>query len=122
MFDVSGVNSSKPNRLFPGLPYHLRMKQFLTTVPRNLIDCFKGRRIVWHIVAILLTFILVMSGFDWSWFLATRNPALRSWMWPAVGIGGLLSLALPRHSRNSTSEFGFKFVFLQPDVNKWIAQ
>jgi len=29
---------------------------------------------------------LVLSGFDWRWFLATRNPALRSWMWPAVGI------------------------------------
>jgi membrane-associated phospholipid phosphatase len=71
------------------------MKQFLLTVPRNLIGCFQGRRIVWHVIAILLTFILVTSGFDWGYFLATRNPALRSWMWPAVGIGGLLPLALP---------------------------
>jgi membrane-associated phospholipid phosphatase len=71
------------------------MKQFLVTVPRNLIGCFKGRRIVWHVIAIVLTVILVMSGFDWRWFLATRNPVLRSWMWPAVGIGGLLPLALP---------------------------
>jgi membrane-associated phospholipid phosphatase len=73
----------------------LRMKQFFVTVPRNLIGCFQGRRIVWHVIAILLTFILVTSGFDWGYFLATRNPALRSWMWPAVGIGGLLPLALP---------------------------
>ena len=36
-----------------------------------------------------------MSGFDWRCFLATRNPALRSWMWPAVVIGVLLPLALP---------------------------
>jgi membrane-associated phospholipid phosphatase len=71
------------------------MKQFLVTLPRNLIGCFKGRRIVWHLIAIVLTFILVTSGFDWRYFLATRNPALRSWMWPAVGIGGLLPLALP---------------------------
>ena len=71
------------------------MKQFLLTLPRNLIGCFKGRMIVWQLIAILLTFILVMSGFDWRYFLATRNPALRSWMWPAVGIGGLLPLALP---------------------------
>jgi membrane-associated phospholipid phosphatase len=76
-------------------PGHLRMKQFLVTVPRNLIGCFKGRRIVWHISAILLTFILVTSGYDWSYFLATRNPALRSWMWPAVGLGALLPLILP---------------------------
>ena len=71
------------------------MKQFFVTVPRNLMGCFKGWRIVWHIVAILLTVILMLSGFDWRYFLATRNPALRSWMWPAVGIGGLLPLILP---------------------------
>jgi membrane-associated phospholipid phosphatase len=51
--------------------------------------------IIWHIIAILITFVLVMSGFDWRWFLATRNPALRSWMWPAVVIGMFLPLALP---------------------------
>jgi len=76
-------------------PSHLRMKQFLVTVPRNLMGCFKGRRIVWHIIAILLTFILVTSGFDWRYFLATRNPTLRSWLWPAVHIGGLLPIVLP---------------------------
>jgi membrane-associated phospholipid phosphatase len=76
-------------------PSHFRMKQFLVTAPRNLIGCFKGRRIIWHIIAILLTFILVTSGFDWRYFLATRNPALRSWMFSAVGLGALLPLALP---------------------------
>jgi membrane-associated phospholipid phosphatase len=76
-------------------PSHFRMKQFLVTAPRNLIGCFKGRRIVWHVIAILLTFALVTSGFDWRYFLATRNPTLRSWMFPAVVIGGLLPFALP---------------------------
>jgi membrane-associated phospholipid phosphatase len=71
------------------------MKQFLVTLPRNLIGCFTGWRLVWHVIAILLTFILVMSGFDWRYSLATRNPALRSWMFPAVVIGGLLPLYLP---------------------------
>ena|ERR1700690_3745940 len=71
------------------------MKQFLATLPYNLIGCFKGRRIVWHLIAILLTVILALSGFDWRYHLATRDPMLRSWMWPAVGIGGLLPLALP---------------------------
>jgi hypothetical protein len=71
------------------------MKEFFTTLPRNLIGCFRGRRIIWHVIAIVMTFILVMSGFDWRYFLATRNPALRSWMWPAVVIGMVLPLALP---------------------------
>ena len=95
MLNVTGINFPRPNRFSPGFPYLLHMKQFFVTGPRNLIGCFKGRRIVWHVIAILLTFILVLSGFDWRYFLDTRNPALRSWMWPAVGIGGLLPLTLP---------------------------
>jgi membrane-associated phospholipid phosphatase len=71
------------------------MRQFLMTLPRNLVGCFKGRSIVWHIIAIVLTFILVTSGFDWRYFLATRNPTLRSWMFPAVLLGMMLPLALP---------------------------
>ena len=71
------------------------MKRFLVTLPRNLIGCFEGWKLIWHLFAILLTFILVMSGFDWRYFLATRDPELRSWMWPAVFIGGLLPICLP---------------------------
>lgn len=68
------------------------MKQFLSTLPRNIIDCFKGRMVIWHTIAIILTFILVTSGLDWRYFLSTRAPALRTWMFPAVQIGALLPL------------------------------
>ena len=71
------------------------MKQFLVTLPRNLIGCFTGRRIIWHLVAIVFTFILVTSGFDWRYFLVTRNPELRHWMWPAAMIGMFLPIYLP---------------------------
>ena len=68
------------------------MKLFLVTLPRNLIGCFKGGKLVWHLLASSHCH-LVMSGFDWRWFLATRNPALRRWMWPAVVIGMLLPIS-----------------------------
>ena len=71
------------------------MKQFLSTLPRNILDCFEGQKIIWHIVAIILTFILVTSGFDWLYFASTRGPILRSWMFPAVPIGGLMPIVLP---------------------------
>src|ERR1039458_144528 len=71
------------------------MKQFLSTLPRNLLDCFRGRMIIWHIIAIILTFILVTSDFDWLYFASTRNPILRSWMFPATPISGLVPLSLP---------------------------
>ena len=48
-----------------------------------------------HILAIILTFILVTSGFDQFYFLSTRAPILRSWMFPAAPIGGLVPIALP---------------------------
>jgi hypothetical protein len=71
------------------------MKVFFLTLPRNVIDCFKGRMLIWHLVAILLTFVLVTSGFDWRYFVWTRDPILRSWMIPAVHIGGLVPIMLP---------------------------
>jgi membrane-associated phospholipid phosphatase len=71
------------------------MKQFLSTLPRNIRDCFKGQMMIWHLIAIILTFLLVTSGCDWLYFSSTRNPILRSWMFPAVPIGALVPIALP---------------------------
>ncbi|MDD5140888.1 MAG: phosphatase PAP2 family protein [Verrucomicrobiales bacterium] len=71
------------------------MKQFFSTLPRNIIGCFKGRMILWHLLAILLTTILVTSGFDWRYYVSTHDPILRSWMIPAAPIGGLVPITLP---------------------------
>ena len=71
------------------------MNHFFSTLPRNVIDCFRGRMLVWHAAAIVLTLTLVLSGLDWHYFLATRSPALRSWLFPAVPIGTLLPIVLP---------------------------
>lgn len=71
------------------------MKQFIWTLPRNIIGCFKGRMILWHIVAIVLTVLLVTSGFDWLYFTWTRSPELRLLAFPAVRIGGNLPITVP---------------------------
>ena len=72
-----------------------RLKYFFATLPKNILGCFQGRMILWHLLAIALTFILVQSGFDWFYFCSTRNPVLREWMFPSAPIGGLVPLALP---------------------------
>ncbi len=71
------------------------MKPFFATLPRHIIACFKGRMLLWHGVAVLLTVVSVTLGLDWRYYLATRSPALRHLMFPAVIIGGLLPILLP---------------------------
>ena len=71
------------------------MKMFLSTLPGNVVKSFQGLMLIGHFGAIALTLALVLSGFDWQYFLWTRSPALRSWLWPAVPIGGLMPIALP---------------------------
>ncbi len=71
------------------------MKKFFTTLPKNILGCFQGRMILWHLLFIALTFILVCSGFDWFYFSSTRSPVLREWMFPSAPIGGLVPITLP---------------------------
>ncbi len=71
------------------------MKLFFTTFPRNVAACFQGRKILWHLLAIGLTFILVQSGFDWFYFQSTRNPELQHVMFQAAPIGFLVPMLLP---------------------------
>lgn len=51
--------------------------------------------IIWHAVAIILTLILVVSGFDWFYFCSTREAALLACMWPAAVIGQMVPLTVP---------------------------
>jgi membrane-associated phospholipid phosphatase len=71
------------------------MNWFFSTLPRNIIGCFKGWNILYHLAAIVLTVILVTSGFDWAYFRSTRSPELRAWMFPAVIIGQGVPMLLP---------------------------
>lgn len=47
------------------------------------------------ILAALLTFVIVMSGFDWWYFLAVRNGILNYIFFPAIVLGGLVPILLP---------------------------
>ena len=71
------------------------MNWFFSTLPRHILECFKGRMFIWHLIAIILTIAVVVSGFDWQYFLCTRSPSLLFWLFPAVPIGGFVPVALP---------------------------
>ena len=71
------------------------MKNFLKTLLPNFLGSFKGRFFAWHIIAIVLTYIIVNSGFDWWWFSHTRNFILNAVSFPAIALGGLGAIILP---------------------------
>ncbi|MGC8495281.1 MAG: phosphatase PAP2 family protein [Syntrophobacteraceae bacterium] len=56
---------------------------------------FTGRNLLWHALAIALTYIIVTSGLDWRYFVFTRIPVLRVIFFPAVVLGMFLPIFAP---------------------------
>lgn len=71
------------------------MLGFLYQLPKNAIQCFKGLNLVWHLLAIVLTSIIVTSDFDWYYFKFTHIEGLRPFLFPAVWLGMILPLVVP---------------------------
>ena len=61
----------------------------------NVIRCFRGQSLFLQLLALPLTYIVVASGFDWSYYEATRSPQLFSTMFPAVLLGFFVPVLLP---------------------------
>jgi len=71
------------------------MKEFFRTLPRNLICSFWGKNFLWHILAWILTYIIVVSGFDCFYFLHTRTSLIGALAIPAFILGGILPITVP---------------------------
>ena len=57
---------------------------------------FYGRKnILRQLLAAALTYIAVISGFDWYYYLTTQNSELQAFLFPAIILGGLLPIVLP---------------------------
>jgi membrane-associated phospholipid phosphatase len=70
------------------------MQHFFRSLLPNLIACFSGRNLLWHGVAILGTFAIVMSGFDW-WYFVTAQSLSVQFLFSSAVIGGLVPMFLP---------------------------
>ena len=66
------------------------MPELLHSLPRNLLASFTGRNLLWHTLAVGLTVAIVMSGLDWSYYLATRGNKIQSLVHPAIVMGTFL--------------------------------
>ncbi|HEX3857100.1 MAG TPA: phosphatase PAP2 family protein [Verrucomicrobiae bacterium] len=70
------------------------MPELLHRLPRNIIAIFSGRNLLWHALAIVLTIIIVMSGFDWSYYLSTRGDAFHHFARPAILLGTVMPVLM----------------------------
>jgi len=68
------------------------MTELFHKLPRNVITIFSGRNLLYHAVAIILTMIIVMSGFDWSYYVSTRGDAFIRFARPAIRLGTIMPL------------------------------
>ncbi|MFA6432260.1 MAG: phosphatase PAP2 family protein [Candidatus Paceibacterota bacterium] len=71
------------------------MKAFFLTLPQNIIEAFRGRNILYHLAAIAITAVLVLSGLDWWYFVATYHAWLDTILFPAIVLGALLPAIVP---------------------------
>ena len=71
------------------------MKPFFYNIQRNIVISFLGRNFLAHLLAIILTIIIVFSGFDWEYFTAIHGSEVSLFLSPAIIIGALLPVLLP---------------------------
>lgn len=77
----------------------MHMKNFFSGLfyrfPKNIVKIFSRPYIFWHVLAIAVTIVLVVSEADWHYFLTTRNAVLQASIFPAIVLGGLLPIIVP---------------------------
>ncbi len=68
---------------------------FLSGLPRNFVRVFAPRYLMWHALAIVLTYLCVTSGFDWFYFINTRFEYLFELTLPAAILGFFVPILTP---------------------------
>ncbi|MBX4189480.1 phosphatase PAP2 family protein [Candidatus Parcubacteria bacterium] len=71
------------------------MGAFIKTLLPNILASYKGGRVWYHVAAILLTALVVSTGFDWEYFTLTSTSFIRALSFPGVLLGSFLSITIP---------------------------
>ncbi len=70
-------------------------KTVLQNLFGNVARVFAWKNLLWHVLAIALTYVIVVSGFDWWYFQHTRSELLRDYTLPSAIIGFFVPIILP---------------------------
>lgn len=89
------VSIENKNETLTYLNNTIRNKNIFYNFFQNIISLYRGRNLIWQIVFILLTFILVTTGFDYFYFESTRNATLDYISFGAASLGFFIPVILP---------------------------
>jgi len=71
------------------------MKGLFYKLPSNFLACFAGMNLVWHMIAIGLTYVLVTSGFDWTYYQIFHHGLIFTLMFPGALLGFFFPIIVP---------------------------
>ncbi len=62
---------------------------------QNFLACFSGVNLLWHALAIALTYVIVTSGFDWKYHQLLGHGLIFNLFFPAAIFGFLVPVVVP---------------------------
>jgi membrane-associated phospholipid phosphatase len=65
------------------------MPELFQRLPQNVITIFRGRNLWYHLLAIVLTILIVESDTDWTYYRWTRSEVIAQAALPAIMLGTL---------------------------------
>ncbi len=68
------------------------MPELFHNLGKNVIASFRGRNLLWHLIAIILTILIVRSGLDWAYFCNFQGDIFSKLARPAILLGSLLPI------------------------------
>lgn len=102
------------------------MKNLIYILSKNTQKCFSRHNLFFHLLAIVLTYTIVMSGFDWWYFNITRVPLLQNILFPAVIIGLILPFILPAifyiigHTQKSAQSINTAYALIHAEIVSYV--
>ena len=71
------------------------MQEFFYEFAKNIFRSFRGKNFIAHLLAIVTTIVIVISGFDWYYFTSINGSSISQFLWPAIALGGLVPIFFP---------------------------
>jgi membrane-associated phospholipid phosphatase len=71
------------------------MRDLFYKIFENFIKVFKGLNLLWHLLAFSLTYLLVVSGTDWQYFLFWQKSSSKLWLFAPAILGFFVPIFTP---------------------------